>query len=144
MAGVKDRETNQVRTKVVDRADKRTLQDFVISNTEANATVYTDEASAYVGIPRAHESVAHSAGEYVRLMAHTNGMESHWSMFKRGIVGVCHHITVKHLHCYSTEFAGRHNRRPMDTAAQMSLMVRKAYGKRLTYAALIGNPIPRI
>ena len=139
VAGVKDRETNQVRTTVVERTDKRTLQSFVIRNTEANATVYTDEASAYVGIPRAHEAVAHSAGEYVREMAHTNGMESHWSMFKRGIVGVYHHISVKHLPRYSTEFEGRHNRRPMNTAEQMGPMAREADGKRLTYAALTGS-----
>ena len=137
VAGIKDRATNQVRTTVVQKTDKGTLQNFVIRHTEANATVYTDEAAAYVGIPRAHEAVAHSAGEYVLEMAHTNGMESHWAMFKRGIAGVYHHISVKHLGRYTTEFEGRHNRRPMHTAEQMGLMARKAYGKRLTYAALI-------
>ena len=139
VAGLKDRETNQVRTTVVQSTNKATLQGFVIRNTEANATVYTDEASAYVGIPRAHEAVAHSAGEYVREMAHTNGMESHWAMFKRGIAGVYHHISVKHLPRYSTEFEGRHNRRPMNTAEQMGKMAREADGKRLTYAVLTGS-----
>ena len=138
VAGVKDRETNQVRTEVVPSTSKATLQGFVVRHTEDGATVYTDEALAYKGLPRPHEAVAHSAGEYVRDMASTNGIESHWAMFKRGIVGVYHHISIKHLPRYSTEFAGRHNRRPLNTAEQMGRMVREAYGRRLTYAALIG------
>ena len=46
--------------------------------------VYTDEAVAYWNLNRNHEAVAHGTGEYVRGMAHTNGMESFWSMLKRG------------------------------------------------------------
>ena len=90
VVGVKDRETNQVKTEVVERTDKRTLQGFVVDHSEPDAQVYTDEASAYVGIPRTHEAVRHSVGEYVREQAHTNGMESHWAMLKRGYQGVYH------------------------------------------------------
>ena len=88
VVGVIDRETNQIRTEVVERTDKDTLQDFVIRHTEDGATVYTDEAVAYRGLPRYHEAVAHGAGEYVRGMAHTNGLESHWALFDRGITGI--------------------------------------------------------
>ena len=137
VVGVKDRETNQVRTEVVPFTNKATLQGFVLKHTDPMATVYTDEARAYLGLPRVHESVAHSAGEYVRGMAHTNGLESHWAMFKRGIDGVYHHISVKHLPRYSQEFEGRHNRRPMDTAEQMGYMARGADGKRLRYEDLV-------
>ena len=137
VAGVKDRGTNQVRTEVVESTNKVTLQGFVLRNTQDGATVYTDEAAAYRGLPRPHEAVAHGAGEYVRGMAHTNGLESHWAMFKRGIDGVYHHISVKHLPRYSQEFEGRHNRRPMDTAEQMGRMARVADGKRLRYRDLV-------
>ena len=137
VVGVKDRGTNQVRTEVVQFTNKATLQGFVLEHTDPTATVYTDEARAYLGLPRVHESVAHSAGEYVRGMAHTNGLESHWAMFKRGIDGVYHHISVKHLPRYSQEFEGRHNRRPMDTADQMCQMVKVADGKRLRYEDLV-------
>ena len=136
VAGVKDRETNQVRTEVVASTNKATLQDFVVRHTEEGAMVYTDEAAAYRGLPRAHEAVAHSAGEYVRGMAHTNGLESHWALFKRGIDGTYHHISVKHLPRYSNEFEGRHNRRPLDTAEQMGMLARSADGKRLRYEDL--------
>ena len=58
-------------------------------------------------------------------------------MLKRGITGVYHHLSVKHLHRYANEFSGRHNSRPLDTSEQMVAMVRGAEGKRLSYASLI-------
>ena len=48
-------------------------------------------------------------------MAHTNGIESLWSMLKRAHKGTFHKISPKHLDRYVTEFAGRHNQRPADT-----------------------------
>ena len=62
VAGLKDRTTNKVRAKVVDATDAPALQDFVCQNTEPTTQVYTDEARAYVGLPRPHEAVKHSAG----------------------------------------------------------------------------------
>ena len=97
VAGVRDRETGRVNTEVVEKTDKPTLQNFVIRHTVPSTQVYTDEAPAYVGLPRPYEAVKHSAGEYVRGMAHTNGLESHWALFKRGIDGVYHHISVTYL-----------------------------------------------
>ena len=114
------------------------MQGFVHMETEFGAQVYTDEARAYEGLNRPQEAVKHSAGEYVREMAHTNGMESHWAMFKRGLMGTYHHVSVKHLPRYSQEFEGRHNARPLDTENQMEGMVKGAVGKRMTYASLIG------
>ena len=137
VVGVIDRETNQIRTEVVERTDKGTLQDFVVRHTEDDATVYTDEAVAYRGLPRYHEAVAHGAGEYVRGMAHTNGLESHWALFDRGIVGVYHWVSVKHLHRYSGEFEGRHNDRPLDTVDQMAGLVRSGEGRQLRYRDLV-------
>lgn len=139
VAGLKDRTTNQVKTQVVEKTDGPTLQGFVHMNTDAGAQVFTDEARAYQGLNRPHEAVAHSANEYVRGMAHTNGMESHWALFKRGIDGIYHHVSVKHLPRYTNEFEGRHNARPMDTADQMTAMVRRMDGKRLRYTDLIGD-----
>ena len=138
VVGLKDRATNRVKTQVVEKTDGHTLKGFVHMNTEFDAQVYTDEARAYEGLNRPHEAVKHSVGEYVRDMAHTNGMESHWATLKRGHDGVYHHFSAKHLDRYVTEFEGRHNNRPMDTAAQMSLMARNAYGRQLRYEDLIG------
>ena len=71
-------------------------------------------------------------------MAHTNGIESHWAMLNRGFQGVYHHMSTKHLGLYVHEFEGRHNNRPLDTAAQMIAMAQGAVGKRLTYEGLVG------
>ena len=139
VAGVIDRPTNLIKTTVVESTTKKVLQGFVEGSTEEGAQVYTDEASAYTGINRPHEAVSHSAGEYVRVMAHTNGMESHWALFKRGLDGIYHHVSVKHLGRYSTEFAGRHNDRPLDTSEQMRAMAQGMVGRRLRYEDLIGN-----
>lgn len=137
VAGVRDRATGRVNTEVVERTDKVTLQDFVMRHTTHGATVYTDEHAAYHGLPRHHEAVSHSAGEYVRGMAHTNGLESHWALFDRGIYGVYHHVSVKHLDNYNAEFSGRHNARPLDTADQMTAIAQGADGKRMRYIDLV-------
>ena len=137
VVGMKDRDTGQITSEVIGATDRPTLQDFVERNTEPTATVYTDDAAAYKGISRPHEAVKHSVSEYVRGMAHTNGMESHWAGLKRGYDGVYHHMSPQHLHRYVTEFEGRHNRRPLDTAEQMATMARNVHGKRLRYADLV-------
>ena len=87
-----------------------------------DAMVYTDGETGYAGLPN-HEAVKHTVGEYVRGMAHTNGIESFWSMLKRGYVGTYHKMSPQHLGRYVGEFAGRHNQRPDDTVDQMAAMV---------------------
>ena len=78
----------------------------------------------------------HSVGECVREQAHTNGVESFWSMLKRGYHGVYHHMSVDHLDRYIAEFEGRHNDRLEDTRDQITGMIRGMEGKRLRYADL--------
>ena len=138
IAGVKDRETNQVSARVVQETDAQTLQAFVEDRTAPDAKVFTDEAKAYSGMPN-REAVKHSAGEYVKGEAHTNGIESFWSMLKRAVVGTFHKLSPKHLDRYVTEFAGRHNAREADTIDQMSNIVAGMRGRRLRYADLISD-----
>ena len=138
VVGMKDRETGHIESQVVESTDAGTLQSFVRQYTQRDAMVYADGHGAYRGLPRRHEAVRHSVSEFVRGMAHTNGMESHWASLKRGYEGVYHHMSEKHLDRYVVEFEGRHNDRPSDTINQMGLLVRGAEGKRLRYADLIG------
>ena len=116
-----------------------TLAGFVHESVQYGETVYTDDHKAYKGLKRfyAHETVKHSTSEYVRGQVHTNGIESFWATLKRGITGVYHHVSVKHLHRYINEFSGRHNIRGLDTLEQMSAIVRGMDQKRLRYADLI-------
>jgi len=137
VVGMKDRETNEVTASVVADTNADTLQDFVTENTDKDAMVYTDGATAYDGIKRPHKTVNHSVSKYVNGMAHTNGIESFWAMLKRGYHGTFHKMSVKHLHRYVNEFSGRHNIRPNDTIDQMKWIAHKMDGKQLPYKKLV-------
>ncbi len=63
-------------------------------------------------LPYHHQAVKHGVREYVKGQAHTNGIESFWSMLKRGYDGTYHQMSPKHLGRYVGEFAGRHNDPP--------------------------------
>ena len=139
IVGAKDRKTNKVKAAVVKSTDAKTLQGFVLAAALAGATVYTDDAAAYKGMPFDHASVRHSVGEYVDGMAHTNGMESFWAMLKRAHKGTYHKISPKHLQRYIDEFSGRHNVRGLDTADQMTRVAASMAGKRLSYKDLVAD-----
>lgn len=140
VAGVKDRDTNRVAARRMEETDATALQGFVRAHVEPGAMLYTDEAPAYKGMPEYdHEAVKHSAKEFVRGMASTNGMESFWAMLKRGYQGTYHKFSEKHLDRYVGEFAGRHNIREADTEDQMAIVARQAVGKRLRYRDLIAD-----
>ena len=102
----------------------------------------SDENRIYRGLPSKHETVNHSVGEYVNLMAHTNRVELFWSMLKRGYHGTHHHMSGKRLGCYVGEFEGRHNLRESDTGDQVKAMARRMDNKRLRYKDLISDCQP--
>lgn len=93
VVGIKDRETNKVKAKVIQDTTKETLQDFVVNSTDNDAQVYTDDALAYHDIPRKHDSVKHSVAEYVKGQVHTNGIESFWATLKRAHMGTFHRLS---------------------------------------------------
>ena len=136
VVGVKDRATNTVRAAAVATTAWDVLRGYVEAQAHTTAPVYTDEHPAYRGLRRPHATVMHSAHEYVRGEVHTNGIESFWSMFKRGYYGTFHRISPKHVQRYLNEFTGRHGLREHDTIEQMALTSHGLVGKRLTYAAL--------
>ena len=135
VVGVLERGTGQVRVKVVDSTSADSLVGFVEANTADGTMVYSDEAAAYKQLPK-HAACSHGVGRYVEGMAHTNGMESFWSMLKRGYHGTFHRMSPKHLHRYVAEFEGRHNDRPLDTMTQMRRMAKGLDRKRLRYKDL--------
>ena len=138
VAAAKDRASNKVAVEVVNNVDTVTMTGFVNKRRLFGAKVYTDDNLVYRRL-RNHGSVVHTHGQYVDGDVHTNGVEGHFSMFKRGIIGTYHHVSPKHTERYAVEFAGRHNDRPADTVDQMSHMVRGMEGKRLRYADLIAD-----
>ena len=116
-----------------------TLSWKLSENVSYTATLMTDEARQYTEIGKDfadHQSVNHSAEEYVRGDAHTNTVEGFFSIFKRGMYGVYQHCSSHHLHRYTTEFDFRYNHRQklgFDDAMRTEELLKGIGGKRLTY-----------
>lgn len=117
-----------------------TLTGFIRRNAPEGATVVTDEFGAYNALRAQgfiHKHVKHSVGEYVRDMAHTNGIESFWALLKRGHYGIYHYMSAKHLHRYVKEFSFRHNTAQAGTMPFINATIARMADKRLTYKDLI-------
>ena len=103
-----------VMANVVPNVRKRTLQPIVIENVKLGSTIHTDELRSYFGLGRVgyrHETVNHSAGEYVNGPSHVNGIEGFWARLKLSIRGTHVHVSRKHLQKYVKEFEYRYNMR---------------------------------
>jgi transposase len=93
-------------------AKNTTLEPIVLANVEIGSRVSTDENRGYRWLSESgyrHETVTHSAGEYVRGDTHTNTLEGHWSLFQRAVRGTHVSISSKHLWKYVAEFSYRRN-----------------------------------
>jgi transposase-like protein len=126
----------------VPNTDKETIQTAIMDNVEVGSLLLTDEATAYSGMAGLffdHETVNHSAGEYTRGVASTNSIESVWAVMKRGVHGVYHQVSPKHLHRYVDEFTFRLNEGNVEvhTLHRLDSFIKAMDGKRLTYARLI-------
>lgn len=140
VVGVRD-ETGEVRAVSVKDTKAETLKQFVRDHAPAGATIVTDHHGGYVGLEAEgfdHIRINHSAGEYVRDKAHTNGIESFWSLLKRGYVGIYHYMSAKHLARYVQEYSFRHNTAHVGTMTFIGMTIDRMDGKRLTYRRLIG------
>jgi transposase-like protein len=111
----------------------------VRENVRRESKLMTDEASWYRGVGKefaSHETVDHSAKEYVRGEITTNTVEGYYSIFKRGMKGIYQHCSEKHLHRYLSEFDFRYSNRialGVDDAQRAGLLATGIKGKRLTY-----------
>ena len=97
----------------------------------------TDESPVYNkmagDVVATRESVNHSQDEYVRGAVHVNSAESVHALWKRGIVGTYHHLSVTHLHRYLGEFDFRFNARKVKDGERTLEALKGFEGKRLMY-----------
>lgn len=103
----------EVRAQKVRNVSARSLQTLIKENVQKGSHVMSDEWTAYTGLEKKnyqHSKVNHGKGNYVNGIAHTNTIESFWSLLKRGIIGQYHHVTEKHLNAYVDEFCFRYNK----------------------------------
>jgi transposase-like protein len=128
-----------IRTFRVPVTDKPTVQKIVRDNVARETRLHTDESKLYVGIDAhfdKHETVKHTAFEYVRDDVHTNSAEGYFSIFKRGMRGIYQHCAEKHLHRYLAEYDFRYNNRValgVNDGERAARAIVNASGKRLTY-----------
>jgi transposase-like protein len=126
----------RVRSQVVRPVNAKSIKAILKKHVSPYATIMTDDYGVYPSATKGfhgHQVVNHSAGEYVRGLAHTNTVESFFSLLKRGVVGTFHHISEKHLPLYLAEFDHRHNCREMTDGQRTVAGLRQVEGKRLTY-----------
>lgn len=115
-----------------------TLRPIIVKNVSRQSMLMTDEANVYpkIGAEFAnHGTVNHSAGEYTRKghYYHTNTVENFFSIFKRGVIGVYHHLSEAHIGRYCAEFDFRYNTRKENDIVRRDICLQGIAGKRLTY-----------
>ncbi len=126
----------EVRSFHVPSVSAKTLKPYLKYHIDPDAHLMTDDAGQYriIGPEFAkHDVVCHSADEYVRGEVHTNTVESFFSILKRGLIGVYHHVGAQHLQRYVTEFDFRYNHRKTTDSQRVTNVVKGIAGKRLTY-----------
>ena len=127
----------RARSKVTLDVTAKTLRKHMLANIDKSATIMTDELATYKGIGKsfaAHHTVNHSAGEYVGPGGiSSNEVESYFANLKRGIYGIFHHVSSKHLQSYVDEFDFRWSNRHISDTERTFAAISQVSGKRLMY-----------
>jgi transposase-like protein len=126
----------KVVAKQVDNTKAKTIIPEIV-NIVKDAIVYTDEYFSYRSLQRIydHSFVKHNEGMYVDGRVHTNTIEGFWSLLKRGIFGIYHFASKKHLQKYVDEFVFKYNTRGDKDCTRFNLLLANSTN-RLTYNQL--------
>jgi transposase-like protein len=126
----------KVMSTVIEKVTTRNLRAIMVKNIRSSANIMTDDFVSYRGtnvLFASHNVINHGNKEYVRGDVHTNTVEGYFSILKRGIIGVYHHVDSNHLHRYLSEFDFRYNERNVDDAERSVVALLGIEGKRLMY-----------
>jgi transposase-like protein len=132
----------KVVTYVVKDTKADTLQPIMVDNVSKDSTVITDAYNSYKGLSKmyTHIVVKHTNGDYKTIgEKHTNNIEGFWSLLKRGIIGIYHYVSPKHLHRYCNEFGYRYNERKITDCTRFADTITKVGNARITYQTLIAE-----
>lgn len=129
-----------VYTEVVENTEGDTLKSIINAKVKKGSTIVSDGWRGYTGLYKhySHKVIQHNLGYFKKGSYHTNGIEGFWGQLKRGIIGVYHKTSDKHLHRYCDEFAYRYNIRTMSVGEQFNLTLINS-DERLTYKQLIAK-----
>jgi transposase-like protein len=140
--GMLNRETRQIRAKVIPNVKRETLQAEILANVGFNAHVFTDGWTGYSGLSEyknfTHRTVNH-INQYVNGRVHTQGIENFWSLLKRGLSGTYVAVEPFHMDSYVDEQVFRYNNRKQSDSKRFEKVLGQVAGKRLTYAELTGK-----
>jgi len=130
--------SGRTRAHVVTQRSLDFIHGEIHANVEVGAQLYTDDHMVFSdldGLFYRHDTVNHSAGEYARGAAHTNSIESVWAVLKRGVHGIWHHVSPKHLGRYVDEATFRLNAGnvAIHTNRRLDALVDAVAGRRITY-----------
>ena len=138
--GMRERASGRTKAKPIASTSGEHLSEVIDANVTLGSILHTDEHRGYQDVATRydHHTINHSAGEYVRDGVTTNGIESVWAVLKRGLHGVYHHASAKHLSRYINEFTFRLNDGNVGrhTMQRLESLVAASFGQRLTYQAL--------
>lgn len=139
VAGVIER-GGELRAKKVKDTSHGSLRYFVVQNVEIGANLKTDEWIGYNGLSALfrHRKINHGIEEYVNGDTHVNNVEGFWSHLKRGISGIYHSVSAKHLQNYLDEFVFRYNTRTYSESNRFDNMLNNI-NTHLTYEQLING-----
>jgi transposase-like protein len=139
IVGIVERQ-GKLNANVVENVNSETLTTEIIRSVKHTASLYTDEWLGYKGVSKIynHSIVKHNQGEYVNGRVHTNTIEGFWSLLKRGIVGIYHFTSKKHLQRYVDELVFRYNTRKISESGRFNLFLANTE-IRTTYKGLING-----
>ncbi|MCX6641526.1 MAG: IS1595 family transposase [bacterium] len=142
------RDYDRAMTRPVKKVNASALKGVIREIVANPPRIITDEWRAYQGIGQyyvsGHSTVNHSQGEYSRGNVHVNHAESFFALLKRGVHGIFHHVSVKHLGCYCHEFNFRWNRRKVTDGERSRDAICRIQGRRLPYANLTAYSLSSI
>ncbi len=129
-------------TKIVDKVDGNYLQPIIRKHVDKSTTIITDGFPAYYGLDKEyhHEMINHQQDEWYRDGFHTNSIEGFFSQLKRGVYGIYHAVSPKHLHRYCDEFSYRYNTRKINEVERFNHSISRC-NKRLKYKDLIKKAV---
>jgi transposase len=125
----------------IPKANKKTIEPIIAKVANKGSVINSDEHSAYGLLSKnyVHQTVIHSNWEYVRGSVHTNTIEGVWSLLKRGIYGIYHQTSKKHLQAYCDEFSFRHNRRKYSEYNKVNACLLASTKGSLKYKTLVNK-----
>jgi len=130
----------KIRPKVIADVTSKTLKAEITKHIHPSATIMTDDWTGYSFLKREgwkHDSVNHSRYEYARGDITTNRIEGFFSVLKRGLNGIYHAVSKKHLHRYLSEFEFRYNNKELTDGQRMVKAIKSANHKRITYQQIL-------